>query len=453
MTFYEEKTNERISKSLKLVKDTRNIFIGCDAVQSAAEFYKHSFANKEAVIIADHETFKAAGSSLMRNLTNDCELKILDPFILNDKEIHAEYKYVKMIEEFLLTNRATPVAVGSGTINDLVKLASANCGREYMIFPTAASVDGYTSFGASIKKDNYKQTISCPAPAALLADINVISSAPAELNYSGYADLIAKIPAGADWLIADALSIDKIDNVAWQMVQGKLRKWIESPSGIKSRNTDSLMDLMEGLIMGGLAMQHAESSRPASGAEHIFSHLFDNNNYKYNDKIPLHGIKVGIGSIAVESIYEKLLKMGSDDIDIGKIKKNRPEWKIVEERIRKLFDDKFLCEQVIEQSYKKYVKEEELSCRWEHVKTIWPELKEKLKIQLYGSEKMKKALQESGAAYVPMQIGIDRKMMRENFMQALFLRERYTVLDFVFEAGWWGKCVDSLLDNYSIDVE
>lgn len=453
MTLYEEKANERISKSLKMVSDTRNILIGCDVGKHAAEFYKQSFENKELVIIADPDTFKAAGLSVMKNLRNDSELTVLEPFILAEREIHAEYKYVKIIEEFLLTNNAIPIAVGSGTINDLVKLASANCNREYLIFPTAASVDGYTSFGASIIKDNYKQTISCPAPAALLADINVISSAPGELNYSGYADLIAKIPAGADWIIADALGLDKVDEAAWHMVQGELRNWVSNPSGIKNGNTEALMDLMEGLIMSGLAMQHAVSSRPASGAEHLFSHLFDNNNFKYNNKAPYHGIKVGLGSIAVESIYEKLLMMDADDIDVEKIKSGYPEWEVVEEKIKKSFEDEFLCKQVIAQSYKKYTSEEELTARWEYVKTIWPELKKKLKIQLYGSEKIKTALRKSGAAYLPMQIGVNKKMMRESFQQALFLRERYTVLDFIYEAGWWDECIDSIWDNYIIDVE
>jgi glycerol-1-phosphate dehydrogenase [NAD(P)+] len=92
-----------------------------------------------------------------------------------------------------------PVAVGSGTVNDLVKRSSEELGLRYMVVGTAASMDGYTSFGASITKDGMKQTLSCKAPLGCIVDSAVAAAAPAEMTASGYADLIAKdhIP---DWL-------------------------------------------------------------------------------------------------------------------------------------------------------------------------------------------------------------------------------------------------------------
>ena len=73
---------------------------------------------------------------------------------------------------------AIPVAVGSGTLNDIVKRAAHECERPYMCVATAASMDGYTAFGASITKDGYKQTLTCPAPRAVLADLDVLTAAP-----------------------------------------------------------------------------------------------------------------------------------------------------------------------------------------------------------------------------------------------------------------------------------
>src|SRR3954452_1581683 len=70
---------------------------------------------------------------------------------------------------------------------------------------TAASVDGYTSFGASITKDGFKQTLTCPAPRAVLADLDVLTAAPAIMTASGYGDLLGKVPAGADWEVVPGL--------------------------------------------------------------------------------------------------------------------------------------------------------------------------------------------------------------------------------------------------------
>ena len=441
MITYEQDINTRIENALEMVCNTRKAVIGCGNIRDIAKYYKQSFAEKEVVVVADQNTYIAAGKTIMSILSSDTELKVLKPFVF-EEEIHAEYKYVLILEEFLRSNNAVPIAVGSGTINDLVKLASHNCGREYMIFPTAASVDGYTSYGASITKDNYKQTIDCPAPVAVMADIDIIASAPAEMNGSGYADLIAKIPAGADWIIADAIGIDHINENAWEMLQNNIRKWVGNPEGIKNREQDALTSLMEGLVISGFAMQHAMSSRPASGAEHIFSHVLDNHNYTYNGNIPFHGVKVGIGSVAVEAAYEKLMAMETEKIDVDKITASRPDWKEVEKKIRGLFQDRVLAEQVVNQSRKKYVDTDDFISRWKYVKLLWPEIKMKLGKQLYGSENLKNALRKAGAPYVPNHIGLDNKTFRESFQKARFLRERYTVLDFIFEAGMWNECLN-----------
>ena len=441
---YVQDANGRILKALEIINETKNAVLGYRNIQEISSYFKHCFKKRDVVLVADSNTFEAAGRNINSIFSADNELNVFKPYIFDEEELHAEYKYVERLREYLKKCSAIPVAVGSGTVNDIVKLASSECGLEYMIIPTAASVDGYTAYGASITKDNYKQTISCPAPSAIFSDIDIIANAPAEMNAAGYADLIAKIPAGADWIIADALGIESINTTAWKLLQDNLRDWVSNPEGIEKCDHKALTGLMEGLIMSGISMQYAQTSRPASGAEHLFSHLLDNHNYKYKNKTPLHGIKVGIGSIESEKIYEKMLLMNSDDINPDLIKAKRPEWKIIEQNINKAFSDKSLAEQVIIQSKKKYIDSEELASRWSHVKKIWPELKIKLKDQVYGSEMMTLSLEKAGAPFAPLHIGLDEKTVKETLVQAQYLRERYTVLDFVFEAGWWDSCVSSL---------
>ena len=91
-----------------------------------------------------------------------------------------------------------------------------------MCVATAASMDGYTAFGASITAEGAKQTFSCPAPLAVLADTNIIRKAPGIMTASGYADLFAKVTAGADWILADWMGVEKIDETAWSIVQDGL---------------------------------------------------------------------------------------------------------------------------------------------------------------------------------------------------------------------------------------
>src|SRR5690606_11568411 len=136
------------------------------------------------------------------------------------------------LEESLRSHSAIPVAVGAGTINDLVKLAAHRCGRQYLCVATAASMDGYTVYGSSITFEGSKQTFDCPAPIGVIADLEVIAAAPAEMKAWGYADLLAKVTAGAEWIVADLLGVEPIVELPWNIVQGGLRQAVGDPAGI-----------------------------------------------------------------------------------------------------------------------------------------------------------------------------------------------------------------------------
>lgn len=101
-----------------------------------------------------------------------------------------------------------------------------------MVVGTAASMDGYTAYGASITKDGNKQTFDCPAPLGMVLDSNIAAAAPAKLSASGYADLIAKIPAGADWMLADAVGSELMDDFAFSVVQDGLKEALCDPAGV-----------------------------------------------------------------------------------------------------------------------------------------------------------------------------------------------------------------------------
>ena len=152
-----------------------------------------------------------------------------------------------------------------------------------MVVGTAASMDGYTSYGASITFEGAKQTFSCPAPLGVLADTAIIAAAPKEMTASGYADLFAKVPAGADWIISDALGVEPLDERAFAIVQDGLQDALGDPEGVRQGTVETIGPLIEGLMLGGFAMQAHQTSRPASGADHQFSHLWNMEHHKMAD--------------------------------------------------------------------------------------------------------------------------------------------------------------------------
>ena len=154
---------------------------------------------------------------------------VCEPLVLEADGLYAEYSFVTRIQKALAGNDAIPIAVGSGSINDLTKLAAHRAAGSISRVATAASMDGYTAFGASITHEGSKQTFDCPAPLGVVADLEVIAAAPEGLNASGYADLVAKCPAGADWMLADASASTRSTATIWDMVQSRLRRWMSDP--------------------------------------------------------------------------------------------------------------------------------------------------------------------------------------------------------------------------------
>ena len=151
----------RVEEALKAANETRALRIGDGILGEVAELFKEQFPGKKAVVVADETTYRIAGKRVEEELKH-AEIETLPSFIFTDSDLYAEYSYIDQLVDSLKQHAAIPVAVGSGTINDLTKLSSHLTGRRYMCVATAASMDGYTAFGASITADGAKQTFSCP---------------------------------------------------------------------------------------------------------------------------------------------------------------------------------------------------------------------------------------------------------------------------------------------------
>ena len=436
-------TKLTLVEALGSARETRALLLGAGVRAETARVFQEQFPGKTAVVIADPRTFAVAGREVSETLAA-AGVTLVPAFIYADPGLYAELRFVEQLEAFLRRHDAIPVAVGSGTINDLVKLAAHRTGRPgYLCVATAASMDGYTAFGASITAQGAKQTFNCPAPTAVVADLDIISRAPAEMTASGYADLSAKITAGADWILADALGVEPIDSRAWAIVQGGLRDSLADPAGARAGRPSAIGPLVEGLMLGGFAMQWSRSSRPASGAEHQFSHLWDMEHHVHNGEAPSHGFKVGIATLAVTRFYEQLLAHDFSTLDVDRCVATWPAAAAVEARARQLFANTDFIDTAVTESRVKHVSPVDLRLQLERLKSGWPGVRARLRAQLLPSVEMQRRLSLVGAPTEPEQIGLTPARLRESFFRAYHIRRRFTVLDVAVRTG----TLDTLLDG------
>jgi glycerol-1-phosphate dehydrogenase [NAD(P)+] len=394
--------------------------------------------------VADADTHALAGRVVQEGLLA-AGVTCLDPFIYTDPALYAEIRFVEQLEASLRTHDAVPIAVGSGTMNDLVKLAAHRTGRAaYMCVATAASMDGYTAFGASITYQGAKQTFNCPAPRAVVADLDIIRRAPPDMTASGYADLLAKVTAGADWIVADALGAEPIDPRAWAIVQGGLRDALADPAGARAGKESAIGPLVEGLMLGGFAMQWSKTSRPASGAEHQFSHLWDMEHHTHNGEAPSHGFKVGLATLAVTAFYEQLLQQPFDRLDVARCVAAWPTAKDAEARAKQLFAGEEFVGTAVAETAAKHVSAGELTHQLERLRINWARLRQRLQAQLIPLRDIQQRLRTVGAPTEPEEIGLTRTRVRASFLRAQHIRRRFTVLDLAVRTGTLDTALDGI---------
>lgn len=433
-----------IEEILARASDTKTLRIGEGIIVEAGDLFKETFPGKRPIIIADITTWEIAGKRVYESFINS-NLNPAKPHVFTDPGLHAEWKFIEELDKVLGNTDAIGVAVGSGTINDLTKLSSYHCGKRYMTVATAASMDGYTAYGASITRDGAKQTFNCPAPIALLADIDIIASAPTEMTASGYADLFAKIPAGADWIISDELGIEPIDNFSFNIVQEGLKIALSDPEGVRTGKKESISRLIEGLVLSGFAMQVHKSSRPASGADHQFSHLWNMENHVMdNGKAPSHGFQVSIGMLMSTALYEQLLKEDIDSLDVEKCVNSWPTLNEAQQEARKMFTDSNFPTIGETEITAKYIDKEGLRKQLNFLKENWIEIKNRLTAQLIPFEEAKSRLAAVGAPVEPEQIGISKERLRNSFIRAQHIRRRFTILDIAVRTCLLDKWLDRI---------
>jgi len=211
-----------------------------------------------------------------------------------------EIKSIEQIQKNVKKdNSDLVVGIGGGRSVDIAKLISYNLDKPFVSLPTAASHDGMASPFVSIKSDK-PHSIVASAPMGVFVDIDVIKKAPTQLLASGCGDLIANIIAVKDWQLGHKKKKEYYGRYAANLALMSAKIVMENSSEFAKKGLDARV-IVEGLISAGVASCIAGSSRPCSGAEHLFSHALD----KIAPGIGLHGEKCGIGSIMMAKLHKQ----------------------------------------------------------------------------------------------------------------------------------------------------
>ena len=206
-------------------------------------------------------------------------------------------KSIKEIEKNVRKNKTNLViGVGGGRSVDVAKMIAFNLGKPFVSIPTSASHDGISSLFVSVKGKKPHSMVAT-APLGVFVDVDIIKRAPKKLLASGCGDLIAKITAVRDWQLGNSKTGEYYGRYSAHLALMSAKILIENSSRFAKKGPN-VREIVEALISAGVASCIAGSSRPCSGAEHLFSHAVD----KLEPGVGLHGEKCGIGAIMIAKL-------------------------------------------------------------------------------------------------------------------------------------------------------
>lgn len=255
------------------------------------------------LLVADGNTYPLCGARVEDIL----KAKITSKMIFGKEIVVPNETAIASIEQKINTETDFIIGVGSGVINDLCKHISFSHGLRYAIVATAPSMDGYASVGAALILNEMKVTLNARVPYAIVAEDDVLCTAPADMLQSGYGDIIGKYSCLNDWKLAHLLRNEYFCDFVYDTVMQTVKNTENTAKAILERDPGAIRNLMEGLVLVGIMMSYVGNSRPASGSEHHLSHFFEITGLLNHSPYYLHGIDVLYAAAVTAQLREKIL--------------------------------------------------------------------------------------------------------------------------------------------------
>jgi glycerol-1-phosphate dehydrogenase [NAD(P)+] len=439
-----DRLDSQLSRAVAAASTTRDVSIGPGTLALLPAVLRRVAPAGRHVLVADDNTWRVAGERAGQVLAQ-AGLAQAEPIVLSElPRVKPSADTAKDIAARLREQGALPLAVGSGVINDLVKYAAGLAGTAYVCLPTAASMDGYAASGAALREGGFKRTLACAAPVAIVADMDVVAQAPAAMGAWGYGDLVGKLVAGADWILADALDEERLNRGPFAMVQDNLSGWLANPAGVREREGGALTGLMRGLVMAGLAMQAHGNSRPASGSDHQFAHLWEMEGLSVDGQPVSHGACVGVGCVSMIAAYEWLMHQDLGGVDPARAAGKALSADALKAEVAASFPLSFMAANAETETLAKAVPPAHIERRLGLLKANWRDLARELHRLLPQAATVRRWLETAGAPSAAAAIGVSRRKHAGDYARARMIRRRFTGLDVLHDLGWLDRAVVEL---------
>ena len=414
------------------------VVVGSGVVNRLPEFVKKY--GKRPFVVADVNTYRAAGEKVCKLLEG--ENIPFGSFVFKDTALEPDERAVGAAFMHYDASCDVIVGVGSGVINDICKILSNISGHPYIIVGTAPSMDGYASATSSMSRDGVKVSLNSRCADVIIGDTDILKTAPDHMLRSGLGDMLAKFVSIAEWRIANIITGEYYCEEVAQLIRSAVKKCVDNAQGLLRREDAAIEAVFEGLVIGGVAMAYAGVSRPASGVEHYFSHVWDMRGLEFGTKVDLHGIQCAMATMKAVELYEKVMEY-TPDYEKAKAyveKFDLHDWNHQLRRFLGSSAEAMIALEVKEGKYRKDTHE----ARFRLIVENWNTILEILKQELPAAEQLKNLLDQVGISTDLTTIGVDSVCAKQTFRTTKDIRDKYVLSRLAWDLGILEDLCESL---------
>ncbi len=406
------------------VKIANDLALNCDQIVANL-----GFGNKKILLISDQNIYdnnwQFFGDSF-KKIAASSDFRRLIFKATKENKVTTNQSYLEKILS-AASNCDLIIALGSGTINDLCKLASHDLKIPYIIFASAASMNGYLSANASIMIAGHKKSLPAILPIAIYFDLGILKSSPSELTKAGIADSLCFYNCYFDARLSNMILNTDPHEESFAILAKEIDNFMLTYQKYSLNDEILLEKLVTILLIAGISMTIAKSSYIASQAEHLIAHLLE---MKYPTKVAniLHGLQIAATTMSVSNLQAKILRQIRPAIIANDfIMQNKTKARKLEQYFTKDVFDQCKKEVAIKLITKNCARELNIFLRdhWFELSKILAEIHSK-------QQNLKKIFKhfEINASYKIFQI--TTKQYNEVVRNAKFIRGRFTCLDFMY---------------------
>ncbi len=406
------------------------VVVGKGVLSRIPEFV-NKYGCKKPFILADVNTFAAAGEAVCTILEQAGIA--YSKYVFPNKELEPDETAVGSAVMHFDFKCDIIIGVGSGVINDIGKILSNVSGRKYIIVGTAPSMDGYASATSSMTMDGLKTSLNSRCADVIIGDVDILKNAPLHMLKSGIGDMLAKYVSIAEWRIAHIITGEYYCERVAQLIRDALKKCVDNAAALLNRDEAAVQAVFEGLVIGGVAMAYAGVSRPASGVEHYFSHVWDMRGVEFGTTVDLHGIQCAMGTLQAAKLYEAVRKVTPNAEKAAAYVENF-SWEDWKQQLKDFLGSGADAMIALEEKEQKYNKATH-PARFQIIQENWDAIMQIVAEELPSYETLDKLMDTIGISKDLNTIGVDSDCAKMTFKATKDIRDKYVLSRLAWDLG------------------